>query len=111
MHLIYEKIVYMRQNQHFLSNSVTEGAQRLGERLRRARKAKKLSLADLERICRIHRTTLGRLERGDLGVSIGVLLSVLEVLNELADVELVLSNPDTPEHRRVVNLPVLDQEF
>ncbi|MBC3809216.1 helix-turn-helix transcriptional regulator [Undibacterium seohonense] len=101
----------MRQNSQFASNSVTEGARRLGERLRRARKAQKLSLSDLERICRIHRTTLGRLERGDLGASIGVLLSVLEALNELADVELVLSQPDTPEHRRVINVPVLDQDF
>lgn len=101
----------MRQNSHFASNSVTEGAQRLGERLRRARKAKKLSLADLERICRIHRTTLGRLERGDLGVSTGVLLNVLEALNELSDLELILSKPDTPQHRRVVNVPLLDQEF
>lgn len=101
----------MRQNSHFASNSVSEGARRLGERLRRARKAQGLSLSDLERICRIHRTTLGRLERGDLGASIGVLLSVLEALNELADVELVLSKPDTPEHRRAINVPVLDQDF
>lgn len=101
----------MRQNSHFASNLVADGARRLGERLRRARKAQKLSLSDLERICRIHRTTLGRLERGDLGVSIGVLLGVLEAINELADVELVLSKPDTPEYRRGVNVPILNQDF
>jgi transcriptional regulator with XRE-family HTH domain len=101
----------MRQKFPLASNSVTEGARRLGERLRRARKAQSLSLSDLERICRIHRTTLGRLERGDLGVSMGALLSVLEALNELADVELVVSQPDTPAHRRIVNAPLLEQEF
>ena len=101
----------MRQISDLASSSVTGGAQRLGERLRRARKAQKLTLADLERICRIHRTTLGRLERGDLGVSVGALLSVLEALNELADIELIISQPDTPKHKRAIKLPVLDQDF
>jgi transcriptional regulator with XRE-family HTH domain len=101
----------MRHSFDLASSSVTEGARRLGERLRRTRKAQRLTLADLERICRIHRTTLGRLERGDLGVSLGALLSVLEALNEFADIELLVSQPDTPKHRRKVDAPVLDQEF
>ena len=83
----------------------------MGERLRRARKAKRLTLVDLERICRIHRTTLGRLERGDVGVSVGALFSVLEALNELSDIELLLSQPETPKHRRAPSAPILDQDF
>jgi len=101
----------MRQNFDAVSLQVGEGARRLGERIRLARKARALTLADMERLCRIHRTTLGRLERGDLGVSLGTLLSVLEVLNEFADIELLLSQPDTPKHRRGAAVPALDQEF
>ena len=101
----------MRQNFDLASHPARESAQRLGERIRRARKAQQLTLTDLERMCRIHRTTLGRLERGDLGVSIGTLLSVLEALNELADMELILSLADTPKHQRPIHLPVLNQEF
>lgn len=101
----------MRQNIDLASSTVTERARQLGERLRRARKAQKLTLADLERICRIHRTTLGRLERGEIGVSMGAFLSVLEALNELSDIELIVSQPETPKHRRTVSPPVLEQEF
>jgi len=101
----------MRQNSDLASYPVQESARRLGERIRRARKAQQLTLADLERMCRIHRTTLGRLERGDLGVSIGAVLSVLEALNEMADMELILSLADTPKHNRPIHLPVLNQEF
>lgn len=101
----------MRQNFEFTSIAVSASAERLGERLRLARKRQKLSLADLERICRIHRTTLGRLERGDLGVSVGVLLSALEALDELAELELLLNRADLPRHQRGIHPPVLDQEF
>ncbi|MBS1169995.1 MAG: family transcriptional regulator [Burkholderiaceae bacterium] len=101
----------MRQEKNFTSLAVTESLVRLGERIRRARKVRKLSLAKLEGICRIHRTTLGRLERGDPGVALSVLLTVLEALQELPDIELVLSQPETPKHKRGVALPVLDRDF
>jgi|SRR5471032_498372 len=101
----------MRHNFDFATISVTEVAIRLGERVRLARKAQRLTLLDLERLCRIHRTTLGRLERGDLGVSVGLLLSVLETLGELADVELLLSQPSKLKHQRTPNTPILEQEF
>ena len=101
----------MRQKSAFASIAVTDVATRLGARLRLARKAQGLTLADVERLCRIHRTTLGRLERGDLGVSLAVLLGVLEVLGELADIELLLSQPATPRYQRTVAVPLLEQDF
>lgn len=101
----------MHQKKDFFSYSVTVALTSLGARIRRARKARKLSLAQLEQITRIHRTTLGRLELGDPGVSIGIFLAVLEALQELADAELLLSRPETPRHQRETSPPDLDQDF
>jgi transcriptional regulator with XRE-family HTH domain len=101
----------MRQNNEFSTAAVVASALRLGERIRLLRKAKQLTLSQLEGMCRIHRTTLGRLERGELGVSISVLLTVLETLGELADIELLVSQPETPAHRRGISPPVLERDF
>lgn len=101
----------MRHDPSLLSAPVTGALSRLGERIRRARKSRAISLSDLEAICRVHRTTLGRLERGEPGVSLGVFLAVLEALGELADVELLLARPDTPRHRRETPPPVLERDF
>jgi transcriptional regulator with XRE-family HTH domain len=101
----------MRQETDFTSLQVREFSARLGERIRLARKARKLSLQELERMCRVHRTTLGRLERGDTGVSLGVFLTVLESLKELSDVELILSQPQTPKDQRKPTIPILDADF
>jgi len=101
----------MRHESTFISLAVIETVQRLGERIRLARKARKQSLSQLEQVCRIHRSTLGRLERGDPGVSLGVFLTVLEALQELPDVELVLSHPETSRHKRAVAKPVLERDF
>lgn len=103
--------VYMRQESDFTSLQVREFASRLGERIRLARKARKLSLQRLEQMCRIHRTTLGRLERGDTGVSLGVFLTVLESLKELSDVELILSQPQELKDKRKTSTPILDADF
>lgn len=101
----------MRLERGFESISIKEAAARLGERIRRARKARNLTLSGLESICRVHRTTIGRLERGDTGVTLYVFLIVLESLQELSDVELILSQPETPKHKRKVSEPVLDRDF
>jgi transcriptional regulator with XRE-family HTH domain len=111
MHQYMYYDAYMRQPNSFTSSSVRESLVDLGRRIRLARKARKLSLTDLENICRIHRTTLGRLERGEEGVSVGVFLTVLEALNELADIELLLSKPEMPKHLRSAPKPVLEQDF
>ena len=101
----------MRQKNDFTSQAVIDALLSLGMRIRRARKARKWSLSQLEQITRIHRTTLGRLERGDPGVSIGVFLSVLEALQELSETELLVSRPETPKHQRTPSKPILDQNF
>lgn len=100
----------MRHNPDYNSATVLETARRLGERIRLARKAQKRSLVDLEEACRIHRQTLSRLERGDPGVSMGVMLSVLEVLRKLSDAELLVAQPDAPP-RRPSELPPLERDF
>jgi len=84
--------------------------QRLGERVRQARKARNYTLRDLENRCGVHRTTLSRLEAGDTGVTFTVFLSVLEALNSLADVELIVSNPH-PIDSRQTTTPHLDANF
>ncbi len=84
---------------------------RLGERIRRTRKVRKLTLLDLEKRCRVHHTTIGRLERGDTGVSLGVFLTVLDSLDELGDIELLLSQPEKPKHKRQVPIPSLKGDF
>jgi hypothetical protein len=48
----------MRHDQTFNSINVQNAAQRLGERIRTARKAQRRSLVDLESACRVHRQTL-----------------------------------------------------
>lgn len=102
----------MRQTKsEFASMEVHGSAARLGERIRRARKSRRISLEQLESMCRVHRSTLGRLERGDVGVSLGTVLMVLEALHELSDIELLLSQPETPKHQRVIAPPPLDREF
>lgn len=100
----------MRRSESFDSLALAETYERLGGRLRAARHARKLTLSMLEERIRVHRTTLGRLERGDTTVSIGVLLRVLEALGVLSDVELLVSQPHTLGHpassgTAVPNLP------
>ncbi|MDR6738714.1 transcriptional regulator with XRE-family HTH domain [Herbaspirillum sp. 1173] len=101
----------MRHKPDFLTATVHDTLTQLGLRIRRARKARKLSLSQLEQITRIHRSTLGRLELGDPGVSIGGFLAVLEALQELSDVELLVNRPETPRHLRDAPSPIVDQDF
>jgi transcriptional regulator with XRE-family HTH domain len=86
-------------------------ASRLGERLRRARKAQKRTLAELEQSSRVHRQTLARLERGDPTVSLGVALTVLESLGELADVELLVAQPEQTRRPASTDDEPLDRDF
>jgi transcriptional regulator with XRE-family HTH domain len=101
----------MRHSPEFISLAALDVAQRLGQRLRRARKAQGRTLVELEQSCRVHRQTLARLERGDPGVSLGVLLTVLEALRELPDIELLLSQPEVPRHRRGAAPVPLERDF
>lgn len=99
----------MRQKD-YSSFAAKSSFQRLGERVRLARKAKGLSLRDLESRCGLHRTTLSRLEAGDTGVTFTVFLSVLEALGCLSDIEAILSTPTSLESR-LTPVPRLDADF
>ena len=83
---------------------------RLGSRIRQARKARRITLQQLEARCGVHRSTLARLEAGDLGVSFAVLAAVLEALGRLSEIEAVLSNPETPLPI-AKTIPRLDSNF
>ncbi len=55
-------------------------AEALGERLRAARRRRRMSEAEMAERCFVSRTTLRKLEAGDLTVSAALLARVLEVL-------------------------------
>lgn len=107
----FQKAIAMSRSAQFHSQPALDAGMRFGDRLRRARKAQKRTLADLELSTRIHRQTLARLERGDPTVSIGVLLTVLESLGELADVELLVGNPETIRPRVADDAQPLERDF
>lgn len=77
----------------------------LGARIRLARKQQRLTLAAMEALTGIHRTTLGRLEYGDQGVGIGALITVLAALGQAHEIEFILgsahshgNNMEIPPH-------------
>lgn len=100
----------MHQHTDFTSLAVQESIQRFGTRIRAARKARKLSLQAMEDICRVHRTTIGRLERGDSGVSLATAFTILEALERLSDVELLVCQPESRTQAKP-RAPNLDRDF
>ena len=101
----------MSKSTQFHSQAVIDAAVRLGDRLRRTRKAQGRTLADVERSIRVHRQTLGRLERGVPTVSLGVALTVLEALGELADIELLVGQPESARARIWADAEPLERDF
>src|SRR5438128_1643819 len=67
--------------------STQRRAEELGERLRLARLRRRMTLADLAARVGTTRSTLSRLERGDLSVSVGLLARVLGVLGLEPDLD------------------------
>lgn len=101
----------MAKSFQFHSQAAIDTAARFGERLRQARKAQRRTLTDLEQASRVHRQTLARLEHGDPSVSLAVVLTVLEALGELADVELLVSQPAQIRPRLSDDTEPLDRDF
>lgn len=101
----------MSKSAQFHSQPALEAAARFGERLRRSRKAQGRTLADVESSSRIHRQTVARLERGDPSVSFGVALAILDSLGELADLELLVSQPEVTRPRVADDAEPLDRNF
>lgn len=101
----------MAKSAPFHSHATLDAAARLGDRLRRTRKAQRRTLADLEQSTRVHRQTLARMEHGDPSVSFAVVLTALEALGELADLELLVSQPGKVRPRSSIDPEPLPTDF
>lgn len=76
----------------------------LGDRLRRARVARDITLAEMAKRIGIQPGTLGRLERGAPGVSVEALALALWQMGLLANLEHVASAENDPEGQRLADL-------
>jgi transcriptional regulator with XRE-family HTH domain len=84
----------------------------LGERLRRHRKALKVSAAAAAEAAGLSRVTLHRIERGEPGVSMGAWLAVADTLGlqlQLADPHAVPAPAQLPARIRLADYPQLQK--
>jgi transcriptional regulator with XRE-family HTH domain len=79
-------------------------AEELGERLRLARRRRRMSLAVLAKRVGVARDTLARLERGDLVTSLGVLARVLSVLGLEDDLDRIAADDELGQRLQDVRL-------
>lgn len=79
-------------------------AEALGERLRLARRRRRMSLEDLAKRVDVNRETLARLERGDLTTSINVLARVLAVLGLEEDLDLLAGDDELGQRLQDIRL-------
>lgn len=82
---------------------VTQTIRELGMHVRTARKRRRMQQADLARKAGVGEKTLRRLEKGEDGVSLGHVLSVLWALGLLQTAK-ALANPGTDEHGKTLEL-------
>jgi transcriptional regulator with XRE-family HTH domain len=80
-------------------------AEALGERLRLARRRRRMSLEDLAKRVDVNRETLARLERGDLTTSLNVLARVLGVLGLEEDLDLLAGDDELGQRLQDIRLP------
>lgn len=80
-------------------------AEALGERLRLARRRRRISLADLAKRVGVNRETLARLEHGDLTTSLGVLARVLAVLGMEEDLDRLAGEDELGQRLQDVRQP------
>ena len=93
----------MTENKIPLPFEVGGAALDLGERVRIARKRRRLLQAELAQKASVGEKTIRRLENGDAGVSIGNVLSVLWALGLLPSAR-ALADPDLDEHGKTLDL-------
>jgi transcriptional regulator with XRE-family HTH domain len=77
----------------------------LGKRIRQARVARQLTLADLAARIFVTPKTLGRVEAGDPGVSLGVLASTLFALSHQRDLDQLLGEDAVAAAHQRARLP------
>lgn len=76
----------------------------LGERIRLARLRRRIPLVELAQRIGVSRPTLLRLERGDAGVSLAVLVRVLSVLGLLDDLQKIAGDDELGQRLQDVSL-------
>ena len=82
---------------------VTQTARELGMHVRTARKRRRMLQGELARKAGLGEKTIRRLEKGEDGVSLGNVLSVLWALGLLPTAR-VLAHPDSDEHGKTLEL-------
>ena len=82
---------------------VTQTARELGMHVRTARKRRRMLQGELARKAGLGEKTIRRLEKGEDGVSLGNVLSVLWALGLLPTAK-VLAHPDSDEHGKTLEL-------
>lgn len=87
---------------------VTETSRELGMNVRTARKRRRMLQGELAKKAGVGEKTIRRLEKGDDGVSMGNVLSVLWVLGLLATAK-ALANPETDDHGKTLELARLPE--
>jgi DNA-binding XRE family transcriptional regulator len=87
---------------------VRTAARELGINLRVARKRRRMLQSELAQKAGVSEKTLRRLEKGDDGVSVGNVLSVLWALG-LLPTSRALANPDADEHGKTLELARLPE--
>lgn len=87
---------------------VTKAARELGMNVRVARKRRRMLQGELAQKAGVGEKTIRRLEKGDDGVSIGYVLSVLWALGLLSTAR-ALANPETDEHGKTLELARLPE--
>lgn len=80
-------------------------AEALGERLRLARRRRRMSLAEMAKRVGVTRDTLSRLERGDLSTSVAVLAQALSVLGMEEDLDLLAADDELGRRLQDVHQP------
>ena len=87
---------------------VSKLARELGMNVRVARKRRRMLQGELARQAGVGEKTIRRLEKGDDGVAMGNLLSVLWALGLLPTAR-ALANPETDEHGKTLELARLPE--
>jgi DNA-binding XRE family transcriptional regulator len=87
---------------------VRKAARELGINVRIARKRRRLLQGELAKKAGVGEKTLRRLEKGDGGVSVGNVMSVLWALGLLPTAQ-ALANPDKDEHGKTLELARLPE--
>ena len=76
------------------SPAIKSSVRKLGSDISRARRTRGMPTADFANRMGVSRSTLSRIEQGDLGVSIGNIASALQILGELGRIR-ELMDPST----------------